>query len=41
MGLRIEMIHAGLLPLEEGNALFEQMINDGCRSPCLHVDEPI
>ncbi len=34
MGLLVEMIHAGTLPLEEGNALFEQIIDDGC-SPAM------
>ncbi|MGA2378525.1 MAG: hypothetical protein ABSG85_04395 [Spirochaetia bacterium] len=39
--LLVEMIHAGLLPLEEGNTLLEQMIDSGYRSPCDHLDELI
>ena len=41
MGLLVVMIHAGLLPFEEGNALSKQMIDDGYRSPCLHMDDLI
>jgi predicted nucleic acid-binding protein len=41
VGLLVEMIHAGLLPLEEGNTLLEKMIDSGYRSPCDRLDECI
>jgi hypothetical protein len=41
VGLLVVMIHAGLLPFEAGSVLFRQMIDDGYRSPCLHMDDLI
>ena len=41
VGLLVGMIHASLLPLEEGNALLEKMIDSGYRSPCDHLDDLI
>lgn len=41
VGLLIEMIHNGSLPLEEGNTFLEQMINSGFRSPWDHLDDLI
>ncbi len=39
VGLLVEMIRRNLLPLEEGNALLRQLIDDGYRSPCDRLDE--
>ena len=41
VGLLIEMIHNGSMPLEEGNTFLEQMMNSGYRSPWDHLDDLI
>ena len=41
VGLLIEMIHNGSLPLEEGNAFLEQMTDCGYRSPWDYLDDLI
>jgi len=39
VGLLVESIRAGLLALEDGNALLTNMIDSSYRSPCAHLDE--
>jgi len=41
VGLLIEMIHNGSLPLEDGNSFLEQMMDSGYRSPWDHLDDLI
>jgi predicted nucleic acid-binding protein len=41
VGLLIEMIHSGSLPLEEGNTFLEQMMESGYHSPWNHLNDLI